>query len=56
MSDTPITTFADELDSLLNRWADKVQDDQPTKAEVVGALLFAAHNLMAKARDEQEAK
>lgn len=34
----PFETFCDELDALIDRWADKPEDDRLSRAEILGAL------------------
>lgn len=44
--------FCDELDELVQKWRDKPEDDKLSHGQCVGALLFAAHNLMQDARED----
>jgi uncharacterized protein (DUF2126 family) len=50
--DGPFETFCNELDALIQRWRDKPEDDKLSSGQVVGALQFAAHNIMQDAREQ----
>lgn len=51
----PFDRFCNELDALVQRWRDKPEDDRLSHGQVVGALAFCQHNLIADARDDHAA-
>ena len=46
----PFEQFCDELDELIDRWRDKPEDDQLSRAEVIGALQFKSLQLALEAK------
>ena len=46
----PHDRFCDELDELVERWANKPEDDQLRISQMVGALQFKCFNMMLKLR------
>ena len=50
--DGPCAQFSNELDALINRWRTKPKDDRLTGSEMVGALAFAASEIILWAREQ----
>ncbi len=52
IAEGPFERFAEELDALIDRWRVKPADDRLSAGQVVGALTFAAFNIMRVAQDD----
>ncbi|MEQ8770066.1 MAG: hypothetical protein RIB60_06110 [Phycisphaerales bacterium] len=49
--DGPFEKFCDEIEEVVDRWRDKPDDDQLTRAQVVGAFEFVKLKVMQEAAE-----